>query len=116
MGFWIFICLGVIFVLFMVTFLYFMFKKNFILKKKSKSEPYEVPQEILEKVKGKNGVMLDCGSKFNTKLIDLKQNIECTEVSSVKGDYTIDCITNKFYRLKFDIKNNSGKLKIDLYI
>jgi len=54
--------------------------------------------------------------QFNTKLIDLKQNIECTEVSSVKGDYTIDCITNKFYRLKFDIKNNSGKLKIDLYI
>jgi hypothetical protein len=46
--------------------------------------------------------------QFNTKLIDLKQNIECTEVSSVKGDYTIDCITNKFYRLKFDIKNNSG--------
>lgn len=70
MGFWVFICLGVVFVLFMITFLYFTFKKNFVLKKKSKSEPYEVPQEILEKVKGKNGVMLDCGSEFNTKLIE----------------------------------------------
>jgi len=48
--------------------------------------------------------------QFNTQLIDLKQNTVCCEISSNKDDFILDCVTNKFYGLKFDIKNKSGKL------
>jgi len=47
--------------------------------------------------------------QFNTQLIDLKQNTVCCEISSNKDDFILDCVTNKFYGLKFDIKNKSDR-------
>ncbi|OUM60017.1 hypothetical protein PIROE2DRAFT_14311, partial [Piromyces sp. E2] len=45
--------------------------------------------------------------RFNATLIDLKTKEECKNISRIKYNDVLECIVNKFYGLKFEIKNKS---------